>query len=164
MTNFDLVLRLFLQLTVILTVCRAVAWIGARYLGQTQVVSEMVAGVLLGPSLFGLLAPSAQQWLFPTKAVIEVAGHTATIPHPSMSILYAISQIGLILYMFLVGHEFNVKHIEGRVRHAGLISMAGILVPMIAGGVLAVTVYDRDEFFTPGMSRHSAALYLGASM
>ena len=62
MSNFDLVLRLFLQLTVILAVCRAVGWIGTRYFGQTQVVSEMIAGVLLGPSLLGWLAPGMQQW------------------------------------------------------------------------------------------------------
>src|SRR3989442_14985051 len=61
-------LRMFLQLAVILVTCRVVGLLGRR-LGQTQVVSEMVAGVLLGPSLFGLFAPAAQPWLFPREGV-----------------------------------------------------------------------------------------------
>jgi Kef-type K+ transport system membrane component KefB len=65
MTFLELGLKLFLQLTVILVVCRAIGWFGRRFLGQTQVVMEMVAGVLLGPSLFGLFWPASQAWLFP---------------------------------------------------------------------------------------------------
>src|SRR5204863_5555848 len=72
-----------------------VGLLGCR-LGQTQVVSEMVAGVLLGPSLFGLFAPAAHQWLFPREGV-------SGLPHPSMSVVFAISQVGLVLYMFLSG-------------------------------------------------------------
>jgi Kef-type K+ transport system membrane component KefB len=77
-SNFDLVLKLFFQLAVILAACRVVGVVGKR-LGQAQVVSEMVAGVLLGPSLFGLLAPEVQAWVFPKG---------------SMPVLYAISQVG----------------------------------------------------------------------
>ena len=54
MSNFELAIQLFLQLTVILLTCRAVGWLGRRFLGQTQVVMEMVAGVMLGPSLLGV--------------------------------------------------------------------------------------------------------------
>jgi Kef-type K+ transport system membrane component KefB len=68
MSNFELIVKLLLQLTVILSVCRLVTIFGKRYLGQTDVVCEMIAGVMLGPSLFGLIAPSAQQWLFPKTA------------------------------------------------------------------------------------------------
>ncbi|HWO06446.1 MAG TPA: cation:proton antiporter, partial [Methylomirabilota bacterium] len=64
LTAHELTMKLFLQLAVILAACRVCGWLGRRA-GQTQVVSEMVAGVLLGPSLFGLLAPGAQAWLFP---------------------------------------------------------------------------------------------------
>ena len=65
--NFQLAVHLFLQLTVILLVCRIVGRL-LRFVGQTQVVSEMIAGVLLGPSLLGLLAPEWQNWLFPQGA------------------------------------------------------------------------------------------------
>jgi Kef-type K+ transport system membrane component KefB len=92
MSNFDLVIQLFLQLTVILTTCRIVTILGRRYLGQTDVVCEMIAGVMLGPSLLGLIAPDFQQWLFPKLSIITAVG--IKIPNPSMSILYAISQIG----------------------------------------------------------------------
>src|SRR5215472_12248097 len=90
MSNADLLLRLFLQLAVILVVCRLAGIVG-RWLGQARVVCEMIAGVVLGPSLFGLLFPSVQHWLFPLKATV---GGT-TITHPSMAILYTISQVAL---------------------------------------------------------------------
>lgn len=76
MSNFDLVLTLFLQITVILAACRIVGtFVG--HLGQTQVVGEMIAGVMLGPSLLGTLAPVIQHRLFPQQAVIAVGapGH-----------------------------------------------------------------------------------------
>lgn len=148
MTNFDLVLKLFLQLAVILAVCRAVGWLG-RFAGQAQVVSEMIAGVFLGPSLLGLLAPDAQAWLFP-KA--------------SMSILYAISQLGLVLYMFMVGLEFDTAVIRTRLRSAGLISASGIVVPFILGAALAWRLGNDGTFFTSHISLSLAAMYMGAAM
>jgi Kef-type K+ transport system membrane component KefB len=94
MTNSELLLELLLQLTVILSVCRLVSYIGKRYFGQTDVVGEMLAGIMLGPSLFGMIAPELQQWLFPKAPVIVGVPHL--LPNPSMSILYTLSQIGLI--------------------------------------------------------------------
>src|SRR5439155_5574022 len=91
-----------------------------RPMGQTQVVSEMVAGVLLGPSLLGLLAPEWQNWLFPGGA--------------QMSILYALSQIGLVLYMFLIGLDLNRGLLMQHSRDAVMISLSGIVAPVIAGG------------------------------
>ena len=64
MNNVHLAIQFFIQLAVILLFCRLVGAIALR-LGQPQVVAEMLAGVLLGPSLFGLLWPEAQHWLFP---------------------------------------------------------------------------------------------------
>jgi len=147
-SNFDLVLKLFLQLTVILAACRVVGWLG-RFAGQTQVVSEMIAGVLLGPSLLGALAPTMHQWLFP-KA--------------SMPILYAISQIGLVLYMFMVGLEFDTNLIRGRLRSAGMISASGILVPFALGAALAFSLNRDAGLFTARISPMMAALYMGAAM
>ncbi|MFN5726744.1 MAG: cation:proton antiporter [Pseudanabaena sp.] len=133
MTNSELLLELLLQLTVILSVCRLVSYIGKRYFGQTDVVGEMLAGIMLGPSLFGMIAPELQQWLFPKTPVI--VGVTHLLPNPSMSILYAMSQIGLMIYMFLVGLELNTDLLRNRARSAGLVSIAGIITPFILGSI-----------------------------
>ena len=156
-TAHGLTVQLFLQLAVILAACRLCGWLGRRWLGQTQVVSEMVAGVLLGPSLFGLIAPDAQAWLFPKT----LAGGG---PHPSMLVLYALSQLGLVLYMFMIGLEFNPRLILGRVRHAALVSGAGILVPLALGGSAALALRGDADLFAPHVTRSAAALYLGAAM
>lgn len=157
MSPHDLTVKLFLQLAVILVACRVCGWIGRRFFGQTQVVSEMVAGVLLGPSLFGLLVPEAQAWLFPKT--LPAGG-----PHPSMLILYALSQIGLVLYMFIIGMEFNHRLILGRVRHASLVSGAGIAVPLVLGAIAALTLRGDADLFAPHVTPGAAALYLGAAM
>ncbi|MGI2903863.1 cation:proton antiporter domain-containing protein [Tolypothrix sp. VBCCA 56010] len=162
MSNFELIIKLLLQLTFILATCRLVTIIGRRYLGQTDVVCEMIAGVMLGPSLFGFLVPEFQQWLFP-KAPILIEGATK-IPNPSMSILFAISQIGLVLYMFLIGLEFNTEVLKHHVKSAGLLSGAGILTPFILGAIATPLLYGTGNFFKPGVSLWAAALFLGASM
>ncbi len=165
MSYLELSILLFLQLTVILATCRLVGWLGRRFLGQTQVVMEMVAGVLLGPSLFGLLAPAAQAWLFPKQMLVEVAGGgSVSVMHPSMAVLSALSQLGLVLYMFLVGLEFNTGLLRGRARSASLISGAGILVPFALGAGLAWAVYERPDLFGPRVGLFTAILYLGASL
>ena len=162
MSNFDLVIQLFLQLTVILATCRIVTILGRRYLGQTDVVCEMIAGVMLGPSLLGLIAPDFQQWLFPKLPIITAVG--LKIPNPSMSILYAISQIGLVIYMFLIGLEFNTKLLKHHIKSASLLSAAGILTPFILGAIASFWFYHNGDFFQPKVMPWSAALYLGASM
>ncbi|MEH2422768.1 MAG: cation:proton antiporter [Nostoc sp.] len=162
MSNFDLVIQLFLQLTVILATCRIVTILGRRYLGQTDVVCEMIAGVMLGPSLLGLIAPDFQQWLFPKLPIITSLGDK--IPNPSMSILYAISQIGLVIYMFLIGLEFNTKLLKHHIKSASLLSAAGIITPFILGAIASFWFYHNGDFFQPKVMPWSAALYLGASM
>ncbi len=111
MSNFELSILFFLQLAFILTVYRIVGWI-ARWFGQPQVVAEMIAGVLMGPSLLGLLLPDVQAYIFPTA---------------SKGILFAVCQVGLVLYMFLVGLEFDLDLIRNRMRSAALVSLSGIL-------------------------------------
>jgi len=91
MTSAQLSAAFFLQMFVILAICRFVGMI-ARRLGQPQVVGEMIAGVIMGPSLFGLLFPSWQQVIFPKD---------------SLKLLYVLAQFGVGLYMFLVGTEFK---------------------------------------------------------
>jgi Kef-type K+ transport system membrane component KefB len=109
----------------------------------------MVAGVLLGPSLLGLVAPDVQAWIFP-KA--------------SMPILYAIAQVGLVLYMFIVGLEFDVGVMLTRVRGAIVVSWAGVAVPVVLGGLAAVTLRDHAPLFAATVSEGSGALYLAAAM
>lgn len=148
MTPFELSVRFFLQLAVILCVCRFVSWVATRA-GQPPVVGEMIAGVLLGPSLFGLLAPQWQAMLFPPA---------------SKPILFSVAQIGLVLYMFVVGLEFRIDLVRDRMRSALTISASGILAPFAFGCGLAVWLLSRGGFFTPGVSLWQAMPYLGAAM
>ena len=92
-------IHFFLELAVILATCRVVGLIAKR-IGQPQVVGEMIAGVVLGPSLLGEIAPGVQQALFP--------------PGPANVVLYTVAQIGLVLYMFLIGLNFDVDLIKHR--------------------------------------------------
>lgn len=86
----DYSVHFFLQLAVILLACKVVGWLGKKLLAQPQVVGEMIAGVVLGPSLLGLLFPDLQGAIFPRE---------------TKNVLYAGAQLGVGLYMFLVGTE-----------------------------------------------------------
>jgi Kef-type K+ transport system membrane component KefB len=160
MSYFQIGIHMFLQLAVIIACCRIVGWVGRRLFGQTQVFMEMVAGVLLGPSLLGLLAPDFQAWLFPR--VLTLAG--TSMPHPNMAILYGIAQLGLVLYMFVIGLEFNVSLLHGRVRGAVLVSVAGILVPFLVAAAIAPFLLARGDMFASEASARVAWLFLGASI
>ncbi len=162
MSNFELLLTLLLQLTIILATCRLVAFVAKRYFGQTDVVGEMIAGIMLGPSLFGVIAPQLQQKLFPSAAIVMDATHK--IPNPSMSVLFALSQIGLIIYMFLIGLEMNTDILRHRAKSASLVSFAGIITPFILGGTVALSLYGSGNLFGAKVTPWAAALYLGASM
>ncbi|HMY76264.1 MAG TPA: cation:proton antiporter, partial [Blastocatellia bacterium] len=148
MSPFELSVLFFLQLAFILTVCRIVGWIARRF-GQPQVVAEMIAGVLMGPSLFGLLLPNVHSFLFPPA---------------SKSILFAVCQVGLVLYMFLVGLEFDLDLIRNRMRSAAAVSLSGILVPMGLGAVLGYYLIGAGGFFSPNTVTWEAMFFTGASM
>jgi Kef-type K+ transport system membrane component KefB len=155
MNNPHLAVQFFLQIAVILLFCRIVGAIAAR-LGQPQVVAEMLAGVLLGPSLFGLLAPEAQQWLFPWD-------RTETL-RDSQSYLYPASQVGLALYMFVVGMEFRTDIVAKRLRSSMAVSVAGMVAPFILGAGLAWVFFHHTDFFPKKTKLAEAMLFLGASM
>lgn len=148
MTNFQLSVLFFAQMAIILAVCRMVGVI-ARWLGQPQVVSEMIAGVLLGPSVFGLLAPEVHQHVFPKQ---------------SMSLVFAFAQIGLAVYMFLIGVEFRADLISKRVRSAVSVSVAGILTPFALGSVIAWYIHGDARMFGGSVTAGQAILYMGAAM
>ena len=148
MSNQQLALYFFLQLTCILLICRVAGRL-MTLIGQPRVIGEMIAGVLLGPSLLGLVAPSLQAALFPPQTL------------QTMSV---VSQLGLVLYMFVVGTHLQIDFIRHAYRGAMLISIAGVVAPFVLGAGLAAVLYQRGEFFTPAISQWQSMMYLGAAM
>jgi Kef-type K+ transport system membrane component KefB len=116
----------------------------------------MIAGVLLGPSLFGLLAPEAQAWLFPWDRT-QTARDT-------QSYLFPASQLGLALYMFVVGMEFRVDIVAKRLKSSLAVSAAGMIAPFVLGAGLAWVFFHHTELFPKKTSLLEAMLFLGASM
>jgi Kef-type K+ transport system membrane component KefB len=155
MNNLHLAVQFFLQIAVILVVCRLVGAVAVRF-GQPQVVAEMVAGVLLGPSLFGLFWPEAQQWIFPWDPSQKT--------RDTQSYLFPASQLGLALYMFVVGMEFRMDIIRRNLRSSIAVSLAGMVVPFVLGAGLAWFLFHHTELFPKRTSLPEAMLFLGASM
>lgn len=148
MSNGQLALQFLVQLPVILIACRAVGAL-MPLIGQPRVIGEVIAGILLGPSLLGLLAPSVQHALFPAE---------------SHALLSAVSQIGLVLYMFVVGMQLHTQFLRQAYRGAFLISLAGVIVPFGLGVALAAFLYADGRFFTANVSHWQSMIYLGAAM
>jgi len=155
MNNLQLAIHFFLQIAVILLACRLVGAIAAR-LGQPQVVAEMITGVLLGPSLFGLLAPEWQSWLFPWDSTQQT--------RDTSSYLFPASQLGLALYMFIVGMEFRIDIVRKKLKSSVAVSLAGMTVPFVLGAGLAWIFYHHTDLFPERTSLFEAMLFLGASM
>ena len=157
MNNLDLAIQFFLQLAVILVACRLVGMVAARC-GQPQVVAEMITGVLLGPSLFGLLFPELQRWLFPWDP--------KQLARDTQSYLFPISQLGLALYMFVVGMEFRMDIIQRRLKSSVAVSLAGMAAPFGLGALLAWMFYGRADLglFPPGVPLASAMIFTGACL
>jgi len=148
MTGPQLATLFFLQMFCILLACRLVGAL-ARRLGQPQVVGEMIAGVLLGPSLFGLAFPGIQQALFPPE---------------SLRVLYVGAQLGVGLYMFLVGVEFDLSTFWGRARSAASVSLAGMVAPFLLGAGLTLWLVKVPGIFSAKATPVEAALFLGAAL
>src|SRR5580693_7690344 len=155
MNNTHLAVQFFIQLAVILLFCRLVGAIALR-LGQPQVVAEMVAGVLLGPSLFGLLWPEAQHWLFPWDPTQQM--------RDTQSYLFPAAQLGLALYMFVVGMEFRVDIVQRKLKSSIAVSVAGMVTPLLLGAALAWIFFYQTDLFPKRTSLAEAMLFLGASM
>jgi Kef-type K+ transport system membrane component KefB len=148
MTTFELSVLFFLQVGVILAACRLVG-VAMPKVGQPPVVSEMVTGVVLGPSVFGALLPAWQAALFPAA---------------SMPVLFVVAQLGLALYMFLVGVEFRVDLFRQRVPSAVSVSTTGIVVPFSLGALIAMAIHADGTMFGGAVTAAQGALYLGAAM
>ena len=144
----ELAASFFLQMAVILFACRVVGWL-ARRIGQPQVVGEMIAGVLLGPSLVGFLFPEASARLFTEE---------------TRGMLYIGSQLGVGLYMFLVGMEFRTELFHERARSAASVSVAGMVAPFALGALLAPWLITVPGLFAESARLHEAAMFLGAAI
>lgn len=149
MTGAQLSIHFFLQMALIIGTCFAVGRIGQRYLGQPQVVGEMIAGVLLGPSLFGAIAPDIQAMIFPPE---------------SKAVLFVGAQLGVGLYMFLVGLEFDRGEFKANARGAALISFAGMAAPFAAAALLVPWMVGVNGLFAPGVNAAQATLFLGSAI
>lgn len=137
---------LLTQVAVILAASRLLGLV-ARWLGQPLVVAEVLAGIALGPSLLGWLWPDAMSALFPAS---------------SMPVLKLLSQLGLVLFMFLIGLELDPKLLRGRTHASIAISHTSIIVPFLLGGVAAFWL--RSHYAPVGVPFISFALFLGTAM
>jgi len=148
MTPAELSVAFFLQMFVIIGACRLVGWAAARWFGQPQVVGEMIAGVLLGPSLLGLFAPSVQQALFPAE---------------SKPILFVGAQLGVGLYMFLVGLQFRSDDFRANGRSAAAVSLSGMAAPFMVALLITPWLLGQG-LFTPAVTSFQATLFMGAAI
>lgn len=147
MTPAQLSIIFFLELFVIVAAARGVGWLGRRFLGQPQVVGEMIAGVVLGPSLLGLLFPELQAALFPKD---------------TKGVLYVGAQLGVGLYMFLVGLGFDGAHFRLNARSAGAVSLSGMAAPFLMAALVTPWLMGVPGLFAAELTQLQATLFLGA--
>jgi Kef-type K+ transport system membrane component KefB len=149
MSAAQLSVAFFVQMALIITAARSVGWAAQRFLGQPQVVGEMIAGVLLGPSVLGLLAPGLEAALFPPE---------------SKKVLFVGAQLGVGLYMFLVGLTFDRSEFKSNARGAALVSLGGMVAPFAAAALLAPWLIGIPGLFAAHVAQWQAALFLGAAI
>lgn len=137
---------LLAQIVTIVLVARLFGWICTK-IGQPTVIGEMIAGIVLGPSLVGMYFPEFSLALFPES---------------SMGNLKIMSQIGLILFMFIVGMELDLKVLKNKANDAIVISHASIIIPFALGIGLAYFIYNG--YAPKGVQFLSFSLFVGISM
>lgn len=137
---------LLAQIIMIILVARFFGWVFKK-IGQPSVIGEIIAGIALGPSLLGMYCPDFFHALFPAN---------------SLENLKFLSQIGLILFMFVIGMELDVKVLKNRAKEAIVISHASIVIPFALGIGLAYFVYNR--FAPEGVKFLSFSLFMGIAM
>ncbi len=118
-----------------------------RKMNQPPVMGEMIAGIVMGPSVLGFFFPAAMAFLFPAS---------------SLETLRLLAQIGVVLFMFVVGMELNIRHVLERGTAAVMISHGSIIVPFLLGSALSLFLY-RD-LAPPGTSFNAFALFIGVAM
>lgn len=145
--NFQDPLAILLaQIVTIILVARFFGWVFKK-IGQPSVIGEIIAGIVLGPSLLGMYFPEFSAALFPLE---------------SLGNLKFLSQIGLILFMFVIGMELDLKVLKNKANEAVVISHASIVIPFALGIGLAYFVYNR--FAPEGVKFLSFSLFMGIAM
>ncbi|MNR97673.1 High-affinity Na(+)/H(+) antiporter NhaS3 [compost metagenome] len=145
--NFQDPLAILLaQIVTIILVARFFGWVFKK-IGQPSVIGEIIAGIVLGPSLLGMYFPEFSSVLFPVE---------------SLGNLKFLSQIGLILFMFVIGMELDLKVLKNKANEAVVISHASIVIPFALGIGLAYFVYNR--FAPEGVKFLSFSLFMGIAM
>ncbi|MDR0227550.1 MAG: cation:proton antiporter [Flavobacteriaceae bacterium] len=137
---------LLAQIVTIVIVARAFGWF-CKKIGQPSVIGEIIAGIALGPSFLGMHFPEFSTMLF---------------PHESLGNLSFLSQIGLILFMFVIGMELDLKVLKNKAHDAVLISHSSIIIPFALGMTLAYYIFT--SFAPDGVEFLSFGLFLGISM
>lgn len=138
--------RFMVQAVFIVATARVLGFV-LRRIGQPMVIAEVVAGIVLGPSLLGWLWPDLFGVLFPTT---------------SIGLLSIVAQVGLVLFMFLVGLELDFNLLRGRGRASVVISNSSIVLPFALGAGLALYLYPRLS--APSVPLASFTLFMGAAM
>jgi K+:H+ antiporter len=138
-------LRLLVALPVILAACHVVGML-LRLLGQPAVIGEIIAGVILGPSLLGQVWPAASHWLFPPGVVATVS---------------TLAQLGLVFFMYLIGAEINLGLMRRRGATAVTVSQASIALPMLSGIALGFWLYPS---FGRGSGFVAFTLFIAVAM
>ncbi len=137
---------LLLQIITIIIVARFFGWI-FRKIGQPTVIGEIIAGIFLGPSVVGMYFPEYSALLFPTE---------------SLGNLQFLSQIGLILFMFVIGMELDLKVLKNKANDAVVISHASIVFPFALGIGLSYFIYHK--FAPAGVEFLAFSLFMGIAM
>jgi Kef-type K+ transport system membrane component KefB len=137
---------LLLQVILIIIIVRVFGFLFNK-IGQPGVIGEIVAGIMLGPSVLGMVAPMVSTFIF---------------PETSLENLQFLSQVGLILFMFVIGLELDINIIRKQARAAIIISHASIIIPYTLGMALALFTYH--QFAPANISFLSFSLFMGIAM
>jgi Kef-type K+ transport system membrane component KefB len=138
---------ILLQIAVILLLCRALSWL-LRRMDQPEVVCQMLAGVMIGPSLLGLW-PTWRQAVFPSSSVGVIA---------------AVGQLGLVVFMFCAGTELDLGVLRRRARAALAISVASVAIPLAAGAAVASQLVGDVRLFPAGVNPQVQVAFLGVAV
>lgn len=151
--HVNVVVHVMTTLTAVIGLGNLLAWLFRR-IGQPAVIGEVIAGILLGPSVLGAISPEAMHWFIP--------GPETDPQGLVVAALNVVAQLGIVLYMFVVGLELNLEKVGRNAHIAVAISHASIVLPFVLGGVLALWLYpvlsSSDVPFT------SFALFLAVAM